>query len=1009
MPAFLFTDIESSTRLWEEHPESMRSALARHDAILRRAIEGANGRIVKTTGDGVLGVFEAVSDAVRASLHAQQALIQAEAAADTPIRVRMGVHFGDAELRDGDYFGPAMNRTARIMASGHGGQILLSASAAQLAASSLPDDAALRDLGTHRLKDLTLPEHLYQLLHPKLPGDFPPPATLEARPNNLPMQMTEFFGRESELAAIAAMLDAPTTRLVTLTGPGGAGKTRLGLQVAADHLGGFRDGVFFVDLASETNAESAYEAVVRSLAFPSGTQGAALDVLKARLRDRHILLLLDNFEQVLPAAVGVVELIQCCPDLEVLVTSREALRVRPERVFPVPPLSLPHPAQPTDTIAESEAVRLFLDRAGAVRPDFAISDENARVVAEICLRLDGLPLAIELAAARLNVFSPGELLDRIKVRLDVLGGGGRDLPDRQRTLWGAIGWSYELLEAEERRLFEMMAVFAPARLVALEAVASAALGQESIVDTLASLVDKNLIRSREAVGSQWFSMLNTIREYAAERLGASGTEPAVRRAHAEHYSQLAAQLGERLRGPERDQALEELAASIGNLRAAWRYWFEHRDLQQILRLIDALWALHDARGWYHSAIELARDALAVLATAAPSGEHTADELALRTSLARALMAVQGYTPEVEQTFKEVLEVAAVGATAAQRFPVLRALATYYMNTGQFEKAARLGRELLSLAESEGDRTMLMDGHYVYGAATAFAGDIETGMPHMARAMELFDPAAQPAGRYHLGPSVGVLARIASGMMLWQLGTLEDAVHRIDEAVELARRLHHPFSLAYALFHNGLLLLQRERFDDCRERASELRRIAVEQDYPVWKTLASVLEGGALSAAGQVAEGLALTEAAVELYRWLTTPPVFWALILGLRGRVWAMAGEPEKGLALVQEAIATVATFGSPGSVKTLAPELEIARGDIMVMLPAYGPRDVEQIYDHVVEVARADGRRLFELKALSRIVQLRRQVDGSPDRSDELRAVLATFSESADEHDVVAARAALD
>jgi class 3 adenylate cyclase len=441
MQTFLFTDIEGSTRLWEEHPDDMATALARHDAILNEAVDRAGGKVVKTTGDGLLAVFDSVTETLAATIDAQRSLLAEKWGPTGPLRVRMGVHPGETESRDGDYFGPAMNRAARIMAAGHGGQVLLSAAAAGLAEGGLFTGAQLRDLGTHRLKDLTLPEHLYQLVHQDIESEFPVPATLDARPNNLPMQTTEFLGRSNELAAIQVMMESASTRLLTIAGPGGAGKTRLGLQVAAEQMDRFRDGVFFVDLSAERDPDAAYETVVRTLDLP-GSGGDPLQILKTRLRDRQMLLVLDNFEQVTAAAVGLSELLQHAPGLKIVVTSRETLRVRAEHVFPVPPLSLPHPKDPTASIAEAEAVQLFAERARSVRPGFAVTDENAVEIAEICLRLDGLPLAIELAAARLNVFKPSDLLDRLRERLDVLGAGGRDLPDRQRTLWGAIGWSY---------------------------------------------------------------------------------------------------------------------------------------------------------------------------------------------------------------------------------------------------------------------------------------------------------------------------------------------------------------------------------------------------------------------------------------------------------------------------------------------------------------------------------------------------------------------------------------
>ena len=269
MQTFLFTDIESSTRLWEEHPKEMASSLARHDVILNEAIAGAAGSILKTTGDGAIAIFGSPSDAIAASINAQQGLAAELWGSAGPIRVRMGVHAGETEKRDGDYFGPVMNRAARIMAAGHGGQVLLSSAAAGMLTDTLPSEATLRDLGPHRLKDLTVPEHLFQLLHPDLQSEFPPPTTLDATPNNLPVQTTEFLGRNQELAAIQLMLESPATRLLTITGPGGAGKTRLGLQIGAELMDSFRDGVFFVDVSAETDPDSAFEAIVRALDLPA--------------------------------------------------------------------------------------------------------------------------------------------------------------------------------------------------------------------------------------------------------------------------------------------------------------------------------------------------------------------------------------------------------------------------------------------------------------------------------------------------------------------------------------------------------------------------------------------------------------------------------------------------------------------------------------------------------------------------------------------------------------------
>jgi predicted ATPase len=799
------------------------------------------------------------------------------------------------------------------------------------------------------------------------------------------------------------MMESPSTRLLTVSGPGGAGKTRLGLQVAAEQLDNFRDGVFFVDLSAERDPDAAYEAIVRALELPTASGGDALQILKSRLRDRQMLLLLDNFEQVTAAAVGLSELLQHAPELRIIVTSRETLRVRAEHVFPVPPLSLPHPKDPTLSIAASEAVQLFTDRARTVRPDFAITDDNAAVIAEICLRLDGLPLAIELAAARLNVFTPSDLLGRLQQRLDVLGAGGRDLPDRQRTLWGAIGWSYELLEQAERDVFEMMSIFSTTDLTAIESVASSALDSGFVVDTLASLVDKSLVRTDDGGGDRRFSMLLMIKEYAEERLADNpDRDQAVRRAHALHFSGFAHRLEGRLKGLERESALSELASEIGNLRTAWRFWVSHGDLEQLFNLLDGLWALHEAKGWYHAAIELATDTLEVLATAEPSPELAAEELTLRTSLARAIMAVRGYGPEVEEAFRRVLEMSETTGTSAQRVPVLRALGTYFMSITEFTKAAQVGGQLLEIGEKEDDESIRIEGHYVLGAATSFGGDLDAGLPHLDRAIELHNPRVHGSPRFRLGPNTGVVARVASGLIRWRCGALDQAVTSVTEALAIAREIDHPYSIAYALYHNGFLALTRGRFDECMGSARELAEVAKENDYVVWSTLATVLEGVSLTALGEVDEGLAMTETGIELYQGLTTPPIFWPLILVLRAIVHAYAGLPDRAVELADEAITL------SGSNYGISPEFKIYKGDFIRMTHEPDLAAAEDAYLTAANDAKAAGLLLTELEARTRLVALRRGMETTPDGTDELAALYEQFTEGANENSLVAAREVL-
>jgi predicted ATPase/class 3 adenylate cyclase len=1004
---FVFTDLESSTRLWETFPDAMKTAMERHDAILRDAVEHANGHVVKVTGDGLMAVFSSASDGSSACVEAQQAL-QSEAWGDTgPLRVRMGIHVGEAQSRAGDYFGPSVNRAARIMAAGHGGQVLLSGAAAELAQGRLPEDARLRDLGEHRLKDLSQPEHIFQLVHSALPSDFPPLATLSQRPNNLPTQTSEFLGREAQLATVRDLLDADRVRLLTLTGPGGIGKTRLALQGAADQIDRFEDGVFFVDLSAVRDADSAFEAIARAVDVDATSGQQLLDALKLELQPRRMLLLLDNFEQVMEAADGVADLLHLCSQLKVLVTSREALRVRGEHLCPVPPLSLPDVGEAkasAETVGEYEAVRLFVERAREASPSFVLTDDDAAAVVEICARLDGLPLGIELAAARMRLFSPQDLLDRLRSRLELLRGGPRDVPARQRTLRSTIEWSYDLLDDEERALFALLALFSPARVETVEEVARRVepVRDVDIVDRLTSLVDKSLVRSVQAPERPRLWMLETIREYAAERLEQEpGLGAAARRAHAEYFAGFAERRERDLYGPEREDALGDLEFEIGNLRSAWRHWVEVGDLEQLHRLLDGLWALYDARGWYHAAVELANDLLDVLSTSPPTPDRTRDEITLRTSLARGLMAIRGYTAEVEEAYGRALELSEEVGEVPKRFPVLRNLASFHLYRGEFDKTAAVGRELLVLAEQEDDAGLRTEGHLVLGSSLAFLGDVPAGLDHLERAMALFDPLEHRPGRFRLGPSAGVVAHTSSALFLWVLGYPERAVERATAAVELARQLGHPFTLAYTLFHVGFLDLWRRDPEFAHERARGALEVAEEHDFQIWKALGVVLEGAALTGLGRAEQGLARTEQGVALYLGLTTPAVFWPLLLSIRARAFALAGRPAEGLALIDEAVGMVTEDDF------LYGEFALLKGDLLLALGDAG--GAKALFEKVIGATSKLGARMPELRAATRLTRVRRATGTQPDGSDALREVYETFTEGFDMPDLVDARAELD
>ena len=568
-------------------------------------------------------------------MEAQRALAAHEWPEWEVVRVRIGLHTGEPAVTGGRYVGLDVHRAARVCNAGHGGQVLLSQTTRDLVARDLPAGVALRDLGLHRLRDLTQAEHLYQLVIPGLPADFPPLRTLDRRPHNLPVQATPLIGREREVAAVGALLRRPEVRLVTLTGPGGVGKTRLALQVGAEVLDGFQDGVFFVALAAVSDPAQVVPEIAQALGLAGSGEPSlgeriergVYDSLResfryldpaqfggpspresliASLRDRELLLILDNFEQVLAAAPLLTDLLAACPGLKALVTSRTVLRLYGAQEFPVPPLALPDPGPlpPLEALSQYAAVALFIQRAQAAKPDFQVTNATAPLVAEICQRLDGLPLAIELAAARVRLLPLPTLLARLEHRLQVLTGGAQDVPARHQTLRGAITWSHDLLDAGEQQLFRRLAIFAGGcTLEAAELVCN--VGGDlalDLLDGLASLVDKSLLRQSErADGEPCFVMLDTIREYGRERLEANGEAAAIERAHAAYYLALAEEAEQGLLGPRQAAWLARLDEEHENLRAALGWARAHGQAAVALRLVGALgryWEIGPQREFY---------------------------------------------------------------------------------------------------------------------------------------------------------------------------------------------------------------------------------------------------------------------------------------------------------------------------------------------------------------------------------------------------------------------------
>ena len=650
---FFFSDIEGSTRLIQELGPDYPAALLAHHTIQREALAAHGGQELRTEGDSFFIVFGSALDACAGAAAVQQMLLAHAWPRDSKVRVRVGLHTGEAVLVGNEYLGLEVHRAARIAGAAHGGQVLLSETTRALVEHSLPSELSIKDLGVHRLKDLARPERLFQLSAGGLPAEFPPLRTLETTPNNLPMQLTSFIGRDDQVREAKALLSR--ARLLTLTGPGGTGKTRLSLQVAADVLDRFPDGVFFVPLSAVQDPGLVPSAIAQALAVQTPGSRSPLETLVEYLRDKRALLVLDNFEQLLPAAPVTKTLLENSVSLRILVSSRAVLHVYGEQEFPVPPLGLPDRKVATSLAALSqfEAVRLFIERAVALKPDFQATNENAPAIAGICERVDGLPLAIELAAARIKLFSPQALLTRLEKSLNVLGTGARDLPSRQQTLRGAIQWSYDLLDEGSRRLLERFSVFARgASLEQAEAVCGST-GELDVIDGLDQLADQSLLRRLPEISDPRFLMLQTIREFAADRLEASGNASEVKDRHVQAFLAMAKAAQPHLFGDHRKEWLDRLEIEQDNFRAALDWTIASGDARNAMQLAGTLWRYWQMRGQIH---EGRARMTAVLAL--PAGSHFPAERLQALEAAGSLAYWQADMTTAQRYYDECLELIA---------------------------------------------------------------------------------------------------------------------------------------------------------------------------------------------------------------------------------------------------------------------------------------------------------------------------------------------------------------
>jgi predicted ATPase/class 3 adenylate cyclase len=775
---FLFTDIEGSTRLLQALGDRYPAVHDQQAAIIRRAIADGGGIEVSTHGDAFFVAFRTPAGAVRAAVAAQQGLASHDWSPGPPVRVRMGVHTGEGTLGGDDYVGIDVHRAARIADAANGGQVILSDATRGLVQHALPAGTSLRDLGVHQLRGIEDPERLHDLVIEGLAADFPPPRTPDARPNNLPPQLTSFVGREEQIVEVERLLDH--TRLLTLTGPGGSGKSRLALRVAAELLTRYQDGSCFVDLSPVTDPALVPAAVANALGIPEAANRPILEEVKDHLRHRELLQVVDNFEQVAEAGPVIEELLTAAPKLRTMVTSRVVLSLRGEQEYAVPPLDVPDPERlPPDlsTLSAVEAVRLFSERARAASPRFTLTEQNAPAVAEITARLDGLPLAIELAATRTKVLTPEEMLARLKRRLSILTSGSPSLPKRQRTLRATIAWSYDLLDPVERRLFARLSVFTGGwTFESAEAVCDPeGLGLDAL-DGLTSLVDKSLIRRTEPAGRpSRFSMLETIREFGQEQLAANGDLELVLRRHAEHFLGLAVEAEPHLTAEGQAAWLDRCDQEHANVRAALRWAIEMGEAGRAQAAAGALWRFWQQRGHLAEGRRWLEEILAM-----PSGQ------APTAARAKALAAAGGIAWWSDR-----------GASHAF-----------------YDEALAIEREL-------GDPARLAEALYNDAFAVAAEHDLTSAARLLDESLDLFRRVGDQPGV----AKVLVMQVIPDAMA----GAWDRVATRIEEVVAIWRRLGDRLNLAFDLVWLAFAYGRAGRREDARSTALEALELFREVD------------------------------------------------------------------------------------------------------------------------------------------------------------------------------------
>ncbi|NLF64462.1 MAG: adenylate/guanylate cyclase domain-containing protein [Chloroflexi bacterium] len=824
---FLYTDIVGSTKLARDYPGAWPEILARHDALLQGAITGHNGHIFRTVGDEFNAAFEMPLDALAAAVAAQIALHREAWGEAGALRVRMALHSGPATRRGSGYEAYlTLSHAKRLVSAACGGQILLSEATEALLREQLPAGVSLRDLGRHRLKDFEQAEHIFQVVTPDLPAEFPPLTSLDVTPNNLPAKLTSFVGRAKELGDVRQLLSEE--RLLTLTGPGGSGKTRLALQAAAEMMAHFPDGVFFVALAPISDSGLVASTIAQTLGITESPRRPIFERLKEHLRTKSLLLVLDNFEQVIAAAPRVAELLVTCPELKLLVTSREALHLSGEREYPVPPLPLPDLSEPPspESLAHYAAVELFIQRANAVRPDFRITEDTAPAIAEICYRLDGLPLAIELAAARIKLLPPRAMLARLEKRLDFLTGGARDKPARQQTLRDTIAWSYDLLTEEEQRLFRRLSVFVGGFTVhAAEAVAGDHPADGSVLDSLGSLLDKSLLLAAEGANDEpRFAMLATLREFGLEQLAASGEQKTIQERHARFFLALAEQAEARLESAGQVEWMNGMEQEHDNLRAALEWSKTAAGAAEICwRLAGALGSFWEVRGHYSEGRErlaaiLAKDAAQGRTAARARLLARAAELAYRQSDYAATIS---FAEECLAIYREV------GNKQGMASALIK-LGNAATEMGDYDAASRFLEEALTIWRELEDKHGTARALISLGWAALRPGDYPLAEARLAEALAI---SRELGDTRSIGFELSGLGEVA----LRQDETVR-ATRLVEESLALRRQLGNKWGVGVSLGILGAIAIREGDWEGAMARLSEsldVRREIGDQSGCAW--------------------------------------------------------------------------------------------------------------------------------------------------------------------------------